>query len=135
MALNHKMPFEKGTMNKILIVDDSSTMRKIIQRTIRQTDLEIENVYEADNGTAALKSLESNPVDVIFSDINMPEMNGLELVKAVRADHPQSPLIIMVTTEGSDAIVEEAINSGANGYVRKPFTPEELEKALAEVLS
>jgi len=119
-------------MNKLMIVDDSSTMRKIIKRVLRQAEIAVENILEAGNGVEALEQLVANPdVGLILSDVNMPEMNGIDLVKKVREGHDKTVLpIIMVTTEGGEAMVETAINSGANGYVTKPFTPDSIRNAL-----
>ena len=119
-------------MNKLLIVDDSSTMRKIIMRVLRQAEVQVETILEASNGVEALDQLASNPdVALILSDVNMPEMNGIDLVRKVRESKPADQLpIIMVTTEGGDSMREQAIQGGANGYVCKPFTPETFSEAL-----
>lgn len=120
-------------MTNILIVDDSATMRKIIQRTLRQTGLDVTSCHEAADGAKGLEVLNAESIDLIFSDVNMPEMDGLEFVRAIRADRPTDPKIVMVTTEvGSDS-VSEALKSGADGYVKKPFTPDDLEKAVNEL--
>jgi two-component system chemotaxis response regulator CheY len=119
-------------MKKILVVDDSSTMRKIIRRTLRQTGLAFDDVLEAENGIEALSVLASDPaIRVVLSDINMPEMNGIELVTQLRTQHDASVLgVVMVTTEGGEAMVKTAMERGANGYVTKPFTPDAIKDAL-----
>jgi two-component system, chemotaxis family, chemotaxis protein CheY len=119
-------------MNKLMIVDDSSTMRKIIMRVLRQADIAVENILEAANGIEALEQLTSHPdLGLILSDVNMPEMNGIDLVKKVRENHDKEALpIIMVTTEGGQNMMDSAIESGANGYVTKPFTPDSIRSAL-----
>ncbi len=119
-------------MNKLMIVDDSSTMRKIIKRVLRQAEIAVENILEAANGVEALEQLSSNPdLGLILSDVNMPEMNGIDLVKKVREDHAKDTLpIIMVTTEGGQNMMDSALESGANGYVTKPFTPDSIRVAL-----
>ncbi len=119
-------------MNKLMIVDDSSTMRKIIMRVLRQADIAVETVLEAGNGVEALASLTENPdVKLILSDVNMPEMNGIDLVKKVRENHTADAIpIIMITTEGGEAMRNKAMDEGANGYVSKPFTPETIRTAL-----
>ena len=119
-------------MNKLLIVDDSSTMRKIIMRVLRQAEVHVETILEASNGVEALAQLASNPdVNLILSDVNMPEMNGIDLVRRVRESRAKEQLpIIMVTTEGGDTMRDEALQGGANGYVCKPFTPEIFSEAL-----
>lgn len=119
-------------MQKVLIVDDSSTMRKIIMRVLRQAEIAVDAVIEAGNGVEGLAALESNPdIGLILSDVNMPEMNGIDFVKAVRTTRAKEALpVIMVTTEGGGAMVETAMQIGANGYVCKPFTPESIRSAL-----
>ena len=119
-------------MNKLMIVDDSSTMRKIIKRVLRQAEIAVDNILEAGNGVEALEQLTANPdVALILSDVNMPEMNGIDLVKKVREAHQKESLpVIMVTTEGGQAMVDSAMESGANGYVTKPFTPDSIRSAL-----
>jgi two-component system chemotaxis response regulator CheY len=119
-------------MNKLMIVDDSSTMRKIIKRVLRQAEIAVENILEAGNGLEALEQLTSNPdIGIILSDVNMPEMNGIEFVAKVRESKDKTSLpIIMVTTEGGEAMIQNAMTNGANGYVTKPFTPESIRTAL-----
>jgi two-component system chemotaxis response regulator CheY len=129
-----KQKFKKGGfMPNVLIVDDSSTMRKIISRSLRQAGLAVDNVYEAGDGIEGLNALGSNQVDLILSDINMPNMDGLEFVKQARAQGHKAP-IMMITTEGGEDIIGEAINSGANGSIRKPFTPDQLQEKLGGLL-
>jgi two-component system, chemotaxis family, chemotaxis protein CheY len=124
-------------MNKVLIVDDSSTMRKIIMRVLRQAEIAVDNVIEASNGVEGLAALGANPdIGLILSDVNMPEMNGIDFVKAVRVSHTKETLpVIMVTTEGGGAMVNTAMELGANGYVCKPFTPESIRSALEPFVS
>jgi two-component system chemotaxis response regulator CheY len=119
-------------MNKVLIVDDSATMRKIIMRVLRQAEIAVDNVIEAGNGVEGLAALGAHPdIGLILSDVNMPEMNGIDFVKAVRSSHSKEQLpVIMVTTEGGGAMVNAAMELGANGYVCKPFTPESIRSAL-----
>ena len=124
-------------MNKILIVDDSATMRKIIMRVLRQAGFKIENIVEAGNGVEGLKSLVENPdVELVLSDINMPQMDGIAFVKAVRTKHEKEKLpMVMISTESGNSMVQNALDNGANGYVSKPFTPEKLLSALYGVLT
>ena len=123
-------------MNKLMIVDDSSTMRKIIKRVLRQAEIAVDNILEAANGVEALEQLSSNPdLGLILSDVNMPEMNGIDLVRKVREGHDKDALpVIMVTTEGGEAMMTSAMESGANGYVTKPFTPDSIRSALEPFL-
>ena len=120
---------------KVLIVDDSSTMRKIVHRSLRQSGIELDGVLEASNGKEALDVLKSEEVDIILTDINMPEMNGLELIKAVKMSNETSQIpIIVISTEGADDIVKEAQSLGAAGFIRKPFTPENIKERFEEVI-
>jgi len=122
-------------MLDILIVDDSAAIRKILQRVLRQTDIPIGNVYEAGDGREALEALQSQNVGLILSDINMPNMDGLELLSQVKANEAWKKLpIIMVSTEGSQAKVLEAVERGAAGYVKKPFTADQIKEKLAAFL-
>ena len=120
----------------VLIVDDSSTMRKIVLRNLKQTGLDVGEIYQAGDGQEALSILAENAVGLILSDWNMPNMDGLGLVQAVRSNPDFAHIrIIMITTEGGEAKVSEAITSGANGYVKKPFTAEDLEKQLTPAMA
>jgi two-component system chemotaxis response regulator CheY len=121
-------------MANILIVDDSSTMRKIISRSLRQAGLSVEEIFEAGDGIEGLGVLAAGkPVTLILSDINMPNMDGLEFIKQVRANGNQVP-IVMITTEGGEEILKEAIASGASDSIKKPFTPEQLQEKLGGLI-
>ncbi len=120
-------------MSNVLIIDDSSTMRKIISRSLRQAGLAVDNIVEAGDGIEGLNALGSNAIDLILSDINMPNMDGLEFVKQARANGCKAP-IMMITTEGGEDIIGEALNSGANGSIRKPFTPDQLQEKLGGLI-
>lgn len=119
---------------KLLVVDDSSTMRRIIKNTLSR--LGYEDVLEGEDGLQGWAALNENPdMGMLITDWNMPEMNGLELVKKVRADSRFTDLpIIMVTTEGGKAEVITALKAGVNNYIVKPFTPQVLKEKLAAVL-
>ena len=114
-----------------LIVDDSSVMRKIIERALRQAGLSLKEVLEASCGVDALDLLRKKRVDLILSDINMPQMDGLEFLRRLRAENlaPDVP-VVMITTESSEDHVRNAIEAGANGYIRKPFTPEQVKDRI-----
>ena len=120
-------------MGNVLIVDDSSTMRKIISRSLRQAGLQVEEIYEAGDGIEGLSALEGKTVSLILSDINMPNMDGLEFIKCVRGKGIGVP-IVMITTEGGEDILKEAINNGANDSIKKPFTPDQLNEKLGGML-
>lgn len=111
-----------------LIVDDSSVMRKIVERALRQSGLDLAHVFEAASGVEGLDALREHKVDLILSDINMPNMDGLEFLRQLRAQNlaPDVP-IVMITTESSEDHVREAIAAGAQGYIRKPFTAEQVK--------
>jgi len=116
----------------LMIVDDSATMRKIIMRTIKMSGLKFDRTEEAGNGNEALGKLGSGPVDIMLCDVNMPEMNGTELVKKVRKlDSCSDTKIIMVSTESSKELIDNVIADGANGYITKPFTPEKFQEKLS----
>ena len=120
----------------ILIVDDSTTMRMVIRRVVMLTEVPVGNVYEARNGREALKVLESNVVHAMFTDINMPVMNGEELLREVakRADWDDI-LRIVVSTDGSKLRREEARNLKVSLYVEKPFRPEVVRDVLVQITS
>ena len=120
-------------MGNVLIVDDSSTMRKIISRSLRQAGLAVDDIYEAGDGIEGLSVMEGKSIDLILSDINMPNMDGLEFIKNVRAKGCSVP-IVMITTEGGEDILKEAINNGASDSIKKPFTPEQLNQKLGGIL-
>ena len=122
-------------MPKVLIIDDSAVMRKIIQRNIQQSGLLVDEFLEAGDGREGLEKATSNNIDLILCDWNMPNMTGIDFVKALRGSGQKSTVpIVMVTTEGSETKIEEAKNSGANGYLTKPFTPEQLKSKLGNFL-
>jgi len=119
---------------KLLVVDDSSTMRRIIKNTLAR--LGYKDILEAEDGLKGWEQMNANPdVEMLITDWNMPEMNGLELVKKVRADERfKDTPIIMVTTEGGKAEVITALKAGVNNYIVKPFTPQVLKEKLAAVM-
>ncbi len=124
-------------MNQIraLIVDDSSVMRKIVERSLRQAGLDLSSVIEAGNGAEALALLDTNPVDLILSDINMPVMDGLEFVRQLQTVEKLRGIpVVMITTEGSESNVVQALSLGAKGYIRKPFTPDQVKEHVLPVL-
>jgi two-component system, chemotaxis family, chemotaxis protein CheY len=120
-------------MANVLIVDDSSTMRKIISRSLRQAGLAVDDIYEAGDGIEGLSVLGDKKVDLVLSDINMPNMDGLEFIKQVRANGNNVP-IVMITTEGGEDIIKEALSSGASSSIKKPFTPDQLNEKLGGLI-
>jgi two-component system chemotaxis response regulator CheY len=121
-------------MANILIVDDSSTMRKIISRSLRQAGLPVDEIYEAGDGIEGLGVITSGKsIQLILSDIYMPNMDGLEFVKAVRAKGVATP-IVMITTEAGEDTLAEALSSGACDSIKKPFTPDQLQNTLGGLI-
>jgi two-component system, chemotaxis family, chemotaxis protein CheY len=120
---------------RTLIVDDSSVMRKIVERSLRQAGIDTLVVHEAGSGTEGLALLKARQVDLILSDINMPTMDGLEFLRQLRAQNlaPGVP-VIMITTESSEEHVKQAIQAGAQGYIRKPFTSDQVKERVLPLL-
>ena len=120
----------------VLIVDDSAAIRKILLRVLTQTDLEIGDVFEAGDGMEALTILQGKNVGLVLCDVNMPKMDGLQFLTSMRARPEWNAIpVIMITTEGSQAKVMEAVQLGAQGYVRKPFTAEQIKEKISSCLS
>jgi two-component system chemotaxis response regulator CheY len=119
----------------ILIVDDSLPMRAVIKKTLKLSGFDVGDVFEASNGKEALKVLREEWADLVISDYNMPEMNGLELIEEMKKDDVlRSIPVVMVTTEGSRGRVELFIETGVADYIRKPFTPEEIRSKLSKIM-
>jgi two-component system chemotaxis response regulator CheY len=118
---------------KILIADDSKAMRMIVVRTLRQAGFAGHEVVEAEDGRAALTMVDTESPDLILSDWNMPEMTGIEFLKALRASGSQIPFCF-VTSEGSEEMRTMAAQSGALGLIAKPFTPDVFADALSAVV-
>ena len=117
---------------KILIVDDFSTMRRIIKNLLR--DLGYNNTSEADDGLTALPMLQTGQFDFLVTDWNMPGMQGIDLLKAVRSDASISSLpVLMVTAESKREQIVEAAQAGVNGYIVKPFTAQTLKEKIDKI--
>lgn len=119
---------------KILLVDDSKVMRGIVRRTLRQAGFDNHEVFEAANGAEALAEIEKQAPDLVLSDWNMPEMSGIELLKALRA-RGSSLKLGFVTSEGTPEMRKLAEDNGACFFVTKPFTVETFQVALAPVIT
>ena len=120
---------------RVLIVDDSSVMRKIVGRSLRQAGLEVAEVLEASNGSEALSFVKEQSPDLILSDINMPLMDGLEFVRQLRCIETAKDIpVVMITTEAGEAHVVQALNAGASGYIRKPFTSDQIKERIIPLL-
>lgn len=118
----------------VLVVDDSSVMRAIITKTLRLSKLPLGEVHEATNGREGLQVLNNNWIDLALVDINMPDMDGEEMIERIRQNPATADLsVIVVSTEGSEARVELLKQKGA-GFVHKPFTPETLRDAIQSII-
>lgn len=119
----------------LLIVDDSVSIRQIIKRVISLSGFDSGNIYEAENGLAAFKVLAGKQVDIVLSDIHMPEMDGIVLLEKIKNNKALCDIpVIMVTTEAREQLVRKVMELGASGYITKPFHPEEIKRLLQKVL-
>src|SRR5947207_190070 len=119
----------------VLIVDDSSAIRKVLRQMLQGAELGLGHVYEARDGREALEILKVDKVDVILSDINMPNMDGIELLSALQSDRMLKSIpMIMITTEGSQDRVLRALDLGASGYIRKPFNIKQIKDKLTAIV-
>jgi two-component system chemotaxis response regulator CheY len=119
----------------VMVVDDSETIRSVLERSLTMTKLPIDAVVHAANGREALGKLREQWVDIVFSDIHMPEMNGIMLVNAMQEDPGLRDVpIIIISTEGSTTRIEELKKMGIRGYLRKPFTPEAIRDVIVSTL-
>jgi two-component system chemotaxis response regulator CheY len=125
---------EEGKSMQILVVDDSKAMRSIVMRAVRQAGYDSVAFVEAPNGAEALKLIRATPPDLVVSDWNMPEMSGIELLKALRAEG-NTVKMGFVTSESDQSMRDMAFQSGALFMVTKPFNPEALKAALGPVLT
>ncbi len=120
---------------KILLVDDSKTTRKIIAKTLRMANIPIDELYEANNGKEALNVLGETWIDLVLADINMPVMNGIEMIEKMSEEGMlQTIPVIMVSTVGSETRIEQLKTKGVKAYIRKPFLPEVVGKVVDDIL-
>lgn len=120
---------------RVLVVDDSAVMRKMIARLIREAGIDVAEAMEAGDGWQGLALAKESVPDLILCDINMPTMDGLEFLRAVKSSTEAKLVpVVMITTEGSEARMAEAERDGAAGYVRKPFNAEQLRAQLLPLL-
>jgi two-component system chemotaxis response regulator CheY len=119
----------------VLVVDDSAAIRKILTRVLRQTGMAIQTIHEAGDGREALAVMAQHRIDLVLSDINMPKMDGLQLLASLKASPQWQKIpVVMITTEGGETKVAEAVRLGAAGYVRKPFTADQIKEKLVGIL-
>ena len=120
---------------RILIVDDSKTTRKMIARSLKMARIPVEEFVEAGNGQEGLEALDAGDIDIVFSDLNMPVMTGFEMIDRIKQGsvYCNVPLIV-ISTEGSAMRIAALKNQGINGYIRKPFRPEEVRDVVWQVV-
>jgi two-component system chemotaxis response regulator CheY len=119
----------------ILVVDDSTAIRKILIRVLRQTALAIGEIFEARDGIEALDIVRNHPLNLVLSDINMPNLDGLGLLAELKGTEQWRNLpVVMITTEGSEEKVSQAIRLGSAAYIRKPFTAEQIQEKIGALL-
>ncbi len=119
----------------VLVVDDSLPMRLVIKKTIKASGFKVGQIFDASNGKDALVVLKQEWIDLVLTDYNMPEMDGLELIKEMKKDEALEGIpVVMVTTEGSRQRRKEFLGSGAADYIKKPFTPEEIRTRLNRIM-
>jgi two-component system, chemotaxis family, chemotaxis protein CheY len=119
----------------ILIVDDSFPMRAVIKKVIKASGFALGELFEAGNGNEALHVLDEQWLDLVLTDYNMPDMNGLELLKTMKNSDTLADIpVIIVTTEGSEQREKEFLHRGAAAYIKKPFTPEQIKTHLNRIL-
>lgn len=121
--------------NKFLIVDDSSTTRAVIKRTINMAQIPTENIYEAGNGAEALTLMEQFKVDLVLADLNMPVMGGVEMTQKMRKNPALKDIpVIVVSSESMEKKIALLRAQGVKGYIKKPFTPEQIRDVVLEVI-
>jgi len=119
----------------ILIVDDSPAMRRVVRRVVGLSGVQVGNYLEAGDGKQALTVLRAEWVDLILTDINMPEMDGEELLVAVRKDDTLKSIpVLVVSTDQTEARIEQMLALGADGYISKPFAPAALSEEMHRLL-
>jgi len=119
----------------ILVVDDSETVRAVIRKTLDLARIPVDELYEAANGREALDILGDHWVDLVFSDINMPVMGGVEMIEKMCEDGLLKTVpVIVVSTEGSTTRIEQLKSKGVSAYIRKPFTPELIREVVNDVV-
>ena len=120
---------------KIMIVDDSAVTRMVLKKTIGMVGIDVDRFVEAGDGMEALDLLCDNHVDLAMADINMPKMNGMEMIAAMLANEKTADIpVVIITTHANDVRIKELCTQGVKKYIHKPFTPENIRDVLQEVL-
>jgi len=118
----------------ILLVDDSKTVRSVISKTLELAGVPINELYEVSNGKEALDILANNWIDIVFTDINMPVMTGIEMIEKMSVNDLLKTIpVVIISTEGSRTRIEMLKSKGISDYIRKPFTPEQIKKAVDNI--
>ncbi|MFN8389438.1 MAG: response regulator [Bdellovibrionota bacterium] len=118
----------------VLLVDDSAIVRKVLIKTFGMTEIPVNQFYQAENGQVGLDILKDNWIDVVFLDINMPVMNGMQFIEKLRGDPTTKDLpVIVVSTEGSKERKAELAEKGIQAYLRKPVSPEALVETISDI--
>lgn len=119
----------------ILIVDDSETVRAVLARTLEMAGVDVSTLHQASNGEEALEVMKNNWIDLVFSDINMPGMGGVEMIERMQeSDLLGTVPVVVVSTEGSKTRIDDLLSKGVRAYIRKPFTPEKVKAVVEELL-
>lgn len=119
----------------ILIVDDSATMRGFIKRTLQATRIPLGEIWEASNGREGLEQMKANWMDLVLADLNMPDMTGVEMIDRMNQDPMLSALpVIVVSSEGDQAVLHALSQKGVREFIRKPFQPQMLQEVIEKVL-
>ncbi len=119
----------------ILVIDDSATIRSVIKRTLKMAQVPINNLFEAGNGQEGLDIINDNWIDLVFTDINMPVMDGIEFIRILNEKNLIKELpVVVISTEGSSTRIEELLEMGIKSYLHKPFSPEKLKAVVDELL-
>jgi len=119
----------------ILIVDDSETIRAVIAKNLKMTGLPLGEIFMAENGKEALEKMNASWIDIVFADINMPVMTGIEMVdKMAESGQISTTPVVIISTEGSQTRIEELISKGVRAFLRKPITPELFKEIIDKIL-
>lgn len=119
----------------ILVVDDSAIVRQMVTKTIRMSEVDVGTIYEAGNGIEALKVLDDEWIDIVFADIHMPEMNGIEMVDKMAEDNLLVSIpVVIVSSDHSQTRIDELEGKGIRAYMKKPFRPEGLKDIIDDLL-